>query len=223
MLEIAASGLQELLHQVTFVGGTIASFYATHPAPTEPRPTFDVDCVIEITSQLQFVKLEERLRNMGLEHDTSENAPICRWKFRGVSIDIMPDNPKILGFASIWSAEGLKAPMSVTLHSGVSIRILTAPYYFASKLEAFLGRGVQDIRISGDFEDIVYVLDNRSELTHEIADADIKLKHYVSVAAQSIQDNPSVQEAVDAALGFGFERRRASAIINLISGLAELK
>lgn len=77
MLQTVANGLGELKDEMVFVGGAVAELYADNPAASEIRPTIDVDCVIEISSRLQFARLEENLRARGFKNDTSEGAPIC--------------------------------------------------------------------------------------------------------------------------------------------------
>lgn len=59
MLQTVANGLGELRDKMVFVGGTVAELYADNPAASEIRPTLDVDCVIEISSRLQFAQLEK--------------------------------------------------------------------------------------------------------------------------------------------------------------------
>jgi len=44
---------------------------------------------------------------------------------------------------------------------GLSIRVFSAPYFLATKLDAFVDRGENEGRFSSDFEDIVHVLNNR--------------------------------------------------------------
>lgn len=49
-----------------------------------------------------------------------------------------------------------------TLHSlsgGIEIRLVSAPYFLGTKLEAFLGRGDGDFMGSHDLEDVVSLLD----------------------------------------------------------------
>jgi hypothetical protein len=62
MLQTVANGLGELKDEMIFVGGAVAELYADNPAASEIRPTKDVDCVIEISSRLQFARLEKKLR-----------------------------------------------------------------------------------------------------------------------------------------------------------------
>ena len=50
--------------------------------------------------------------------------------------------------------------------------MITAPYFLATKFEAFHGRGNSDYRMSHDLEDIVTVIDGRPELASEVEKTD---------------------------------------------------
>ncbi len=102
MIEVVAGGLKELLDEVVFVGGATASLYIEDPAAIRVRPTDDVDCIIEIVNRKEYYKLESQIRELGFSHAIGEGNPICRWKFEGVTVDIMPIDPAILGFSNIW-------------------------------------------------------------------------------------------------------------------------
>lgn len=90
MLQTVAKGLGELKDEMVFVGGAVAELYADNPTASEIRPTIDVDCVIEISSRPQFVRMEEKLRTKGFKNDTSKGAPICRWIYEDIKVDVMP-------------------------------------------------------------------------------------------------------------------------------------
>ncbi len=47
-LKIVANGLGFLLDRIVFVGGATMVFYGDDPASSSPRPTEDVNSVIEI-------------------------------------------------------------------------------------------------------------------------------------------------------------------------------
>ena len=69
-LRAVGSALSELNRKVVFVGGATVSLYATDPAAVEPRPTDDVDVVIEVATYAEFVySVEERLRQLGFTND----------------------------------------------------------------------------------------------------------------------------------------------------------
>ena len=100
MLQTVANGLGELKDEMVFVGGAVAELYATNPAASDIRPTLDVDCVIELSSKKAHEKLEQDLRSMGFTHDTSKGAPICRWNYLGIKVDVIPADSKVLGFSN---------------------------------------------------------------------------------------------------------------------------
>jgi hypothetical protein len=220
MLEIVAAGLGELLDEVVFVGGATVTLYVTDPAAPEARPTNDVDLVFEISTLLEYGRLEERLRATGFTHDTSQGAPLCRWICRGVTVDAMPTDPAILGFANQWYRDALAQSTLHALPSGRAVHILTPPYFLATKLEAFHARGSTDIRLSSDLEDVVYLLDNRQGLTREVTMADPEVKGFIRTAMGDLLRNPSLPEAIEAALGFGTARERAQAVLSIIRTLA---
>lgn len=67
MVEIVAQGLDHLLKDIVFIGGTAMSFYVDDPASASPRPTEDVDCLVEISSFRDYYQLERQLRTLGCE------------------------------------------------------------------------------------------------------------------------------------------------------------
>ena len=221
MLEVTAEGLQDLLEEVVFVGGATVALYATDPAAEEARPTDDVDLVIEIASRVEYNRLEERLRGLGFANDTSEGAPVCRWIYREIKVDAMPTDPAILGFANRWYDHALENSTAFVLPSGRRIKILKPPHFFAAKLEAFQSRGIGEMRLSSDFEDVVYLLDNRPEIVNEVKSTDPIVREFIQRAARRLVEDPRLSEAIEAALGFGSERGRAQRIRSVLSDLAK--
>ena len=61
------------------------------------RATQDVDVITEVATMTEYYLLAEKLRAGGFQEDSSENAPICRWKAGGLLLDVMPTNPELLG------------------------------------------------------------------------------------------------------------------------------
>lgn len=45
---------------------------------------------MEVATSDRYSDVEARLRRLGFEHDTRENAPLCRWTLGGLTMDIMP-------------------------------------------------------------------------------------------------------------------------------------
>ena len=145
MLQTVANGLGELREDMVFVGGAVAELYADNPAASEIRPTIDVDCVIEIGSRLEFARLEENLRVKGFANDISENAPICRWIYKDIKVDVMPTDSSVLGFSNKWYEEGIENKISKSLPDGTEIFVFPPEYYLAVKFEAHYGRGGNDL------------------------------------------------------------------------------
>ena len=124
----------------------------------EIRPTYDIDVVVHADSLMDYYELEKRVKNLGFENCTDEDAPICRYQFEDLRLDLMPDDKSILGFSNPWYSSDLNNTQKVTLPSGTEIQILTLPYYLATKIEAFISRGKEDLVMSHDLEDIFLLL-----------------------------------------------------------------
>jgi hypothetical protein len=222
MLQIVADGLEELKEEVVFVGGAIAELYADDPASSDIRPTLDVDCVIELSSRLDHAKLEERLRAKKFAHDISKGAPICRWIYKSIKVDVMPTDEKILGFKNQWYSLGVENKISKILPNGNNIYIFRPEYYLASKFEAHHDRGGSDLRQSHDFEDIIYILDNCTDIVENIRSSNVDVKRYLKSECQKLLENDALAEAMDCALPLGSDSDRVEMIDTLISDISEL-
>lgn len=154
--------LEELASEVVFVGGATVSLYSTRPE-TETRPTDDVDIVVEIIHYKEYAAIEEKLRSKGFANDVSSGI-ICRYTIHGITVDVMPTSENILGFSNKWYPVAFANSILAPLSDGPSIRIFSAPYFLATKLDAFSDRGDNDGRLSSDFEDVVHVLNHRQSI-----------------------------------------------------------
>ena len=54
----------------------------------------------------------------------------------------------------------------------------------------------------------MYLLDNRAELPGEVESADSEVKRFIRRPWETLLTNPSLPEAIEAALGFGTARER---------------
>jgi predicted nucleotidyltransferase len=193
MLEIVAQGLGALCDDVVFVGGSVTAFYLDDPAATDIRPTNDVDCVIELAARKDYHKLEAKLRALGFEHQI--DSLICRWRFRGILVDVMTTDGTILGFTNQWYVDGIRDRAHVQLPSGREISIFTLPYFIASKFEAFKDRGGNNYRLSHDLEDIVTVLDGSAN-EDIFAKAPAKLLSYLKKEFSKFLKNDQFEESL---------------------------
>ncbi len=223
MLQTVASGLGELREKMVFVGGSVAELYADNPAASEIRPTIDVDCVIEIRSKLQFARMEENLRTRGFTNDTSKDAPICRWIYKDIKVDVMPTDSSILGFSNRWYEEAIEIKIPKTLPDGTEIFVFPPEYYLAAKFEAHKGRGGNDLRQSHDFEDIIYILDNCPGILNNIISSNPSVKMYLKKECQSLLENSNITEGIEAALPYGSGEESGDILGMLIREIAEIE
>lgn len=223
MIKLISQGLgNDFLNNVVFVGGSVIGLYSTNPAAPEVRYTEDIDCIVNLAARKNFNDLENELRKKKFQNDMRETAPICRWIYSGVTVDIMPVDSSILGFTNIWYEPGLKNTISYDISNDLTIRILSAPYFLATKIEAHNRRGVNDIRFSHDFEDIVYLLDNRKELIEEVKNSDKEIKNYLNQQFSIFINNPSLDEGIECVLPYGSSSKTLERIKQIFSSIASL-
>jgi len=180
LLTSVARLLRPMLSDLVFVGGSTTALLITDTAAAEVRPTYDVDAIAEITSYAEYEKFSERLRQLGFLADQSEGAPICRWAHGDIRLDVMPIDEKILGFSNRWYKSAMENAQTVHLESDLTIRMATAPLFLGTKLEAFKGRGKNDLLASHDLEDVIAVIDGRPSLMDEVLNAPVELKGYLA-------------------------------------------
>lgn len=203
--------LEELAADVVFVGGATVSLYSTRPE-IETRPTDDVDIVVEIARYREYAAIEEKLRSKGFVNDVASGL-ICRYIIQGIIVDVMPTSEEVLGFSNKWYPAAFAKSVQVKLEDGPSIRIFSAPYFLATKLEAFVDRGENEGRFSSDFEDVVHVLNNRGAIWDEIRQADEPLKRYLKSEIEKLLDQKYIDEWISVHLEYHEQKR-----VNLILG-----
>ena len=194
-IKAVANALDTLNEKIVFVGGATISLYPDRQV-FEVRPTDDVDVIIEILNYQNRAEIEERLRAIGFSHDI-ESGVICRFKIQGIIVDIMPTNDPSIGFSNKWYPDGFNQAVDFTVDEQCTVKILSAPYFIATKLEAFKGRGQNDGRTSQDFEDIIYVLENRESIWEEMNNSSEAVKNYLRTEFQNLLNNPNHFEWID--------------------------
>ncbi len=174
----AVTLLGSLADEMVFLGGCATGLLLSDPGAPPVRTTLDVDVIVEVTSYFDYHKLGEKLRRRGFREDTTPDAPLCRWRSGELILDVMPTNEDILGFGNRWYGPAIENATPLTLPSGDRIRLVSPPYFLATKIEAFDGRGEGDFLGSHDIEDIVAVIDGRREIVDEVRSADSDLQVY---------------------------------------------
>lgn len=189
------NALGALKDKVVFVGGATVSLYPDRGF-FETRVTDDVDVIVEILNYQGRAELEEKLRSLGFAHDI-ESSVVCRYKIEGIVVDIMPTDDPSIGFNTKWYPEGFQKAIDYSIDEGNTVKILTAPYFIATKLEAFNDRGKGDGRTSHDFEDVVFVLENRSSIWEEMNNLEGAIKEYLLAEFTKLLNNTHIFEWID--------------------------
>lgn len=196
MVKIVARGLGDLKDKVVFLGGVATSLLITDPALPHVRTTFDVDVIVEVVSRMEYYRLEDSLRERGFTQRIDSDNPVCRWSFHEVIVDVMPTDEKILGFANRWYAPAIQNAEVVSLDENLDIRLVTAPLFLATKIEAFAGRGRGDFLISHDIEDIITIINGRKEIAGEVAGSSRELLAFLSETFAAFLANDDFLESI---------------------------
>jgi len=196
ILELAVDQLGELTDEMVFLGGCATGLLITDSAAPPIRVTKDVDAIVQVVSRAEYYQLADRLREKGFSEDISDDAPICRWKSDSVLLDVMPTNSEILGFGNKWYGSAIKNAETIELPSGNKIRLVSAPYFLITKLEAFKGRGNGDYILSHDIEDVVAVLDGRAEVVDEVKNTEPRLATEIAERFKEMLDDRTFVDSV---------------------------
>ena len=148
-----ARALGRLRGELVFTGGQVAELLVTDPASVRVRPTDDVDVICDATTVSAYDHLAERLRALGFREDRSPSAPLCRWRYGGDLLDVLPMEERVLGFKNTWYKYGILTAVPFLLESDLTITIVAAPAFLATKWEAFEDRGGGDTHGSDEGHD----------------------------------------------------------------------
>lgn len=214
-----ARALGEINDRVVYVGGAVVSLYANDPAADDVRPTRDVDISLEVASVGELEKLRENLVKKGFLQKT-EDTVMCRFHYEDITVDVM--STKEVGWATSdkWFAPGFKHLEEKTV-KGEYVRLFPLSYFLAAKFSAFHDRGSSDPRTSHDFEDITYVIDNRTDLAENILSSPDDVKEYLKSEFQSIMDNPHLQEAILGNLFYEIQTERFQLIMDKLKKIID--
>lgn len=207
------NALAALHETIVFVGGATVSLYADKPEQTDVRPTNDIDVLIEIGSYGAYAAIQEQLATIGFYVDP-EAKVTCRYIYDGLTVDIMPTDESVLGFSNRWYKEGCSNLETYQVDERTTVNIFSPAYFIASKLEAYKGRGNNDGRTSQDFEDIVFVLDNRKTIWQELNESTPVLKRYLQEEWRYLLSNTNIEEWLSVHLEYNTATARARVILN---------
>lgn len=210
VVETVAKALEEINDEVIYVGGAIIGLYATEDGADLPRPTTDIDIIVQISTYSQMDELRERLANKKI-YPAAEETIMYRYTYEGVLIDFIPTKDTPLGPTNRWFKLGFERAYPVTIGDTI-IRILPVSLFLATKWEAYMNRG-DDPRMSHDFEDIVYVLDNNPNLIEDVSQAEKEVQDFLKEMSIEIQSDSSVNEIIECHLDSMTAEERSELII----------
>jgi len=187
--------------KIVFVGGASVSLYADDFS-SEARPTKDVDVVVEVMTYSSYAEIDKQFIELGFKNDMTSNI-ICRYIVQDIIVDVMPTTGEVLGFKSRWYSEGFKTAIDYTIDKEHVVKIFDAPFFIASKLEAFKERGKGNGITSKDFEDIVYILENRANIWEELRQSAPELRKYLMEKVKALLATPYFDDWVDAHTEWG--------------------
>jgi len=107
-----------------------------------------------------------------------------------------------MGFTNKWYAGGIKHSFNYQLSENIQIKLFELPYFLATKFEAVLHRGSLDLRMSHDFEDIIYLWSNIPDILEQCKKTDGNLRNYFSVTLKELMNNWTFNESIEAHLPF---------------------
>ena len=217
LLEDAVRKLVPFLDEIVFVGGVTLGLLITDEAAAPIRGTTDVDVIAEILTYADYVDFSDRLRRVGFTEDTGEKPLACRWHNDSLTLDVLALSKEVLGFTNIWYKPTVRHASIVTLPGGHSIRVITAPFFLGTKMEAFRGRGKMDFQASHDLEDFVAVIEGRETLLREISESPQDLRSYLAEATRSLL---AESRFLDVLPGFVLDNERVPLILGRLTAIA---
>lgn len=195
MLELIVNALGKVTEQLVFVGGCATGLLITDSARPPVRATQDVDVIATVVTKKEYRDLNKDLKNAGFLQSMADDH-MCRWNLGSLKLDVMSADENILGFTNRWYRDAIQNSVVARLPSGIQIQLITAPYFVATKLEAFHDRGEGDYRASHDLEDIVTVVDGRPELMAELDMSEQSLQDYIAEEIDALIGVPEFSDAL---------------------------
>ena len=224
ILSLVARGLGDLRESLVFVGGCATGLLVTVIRAQVIRPTDDVDMVVQAATSREYHKVEASLEARGFVHDMSDDAPICRWRYQGIAVDLMPTEAGALGFNNRWYPLAVESAQWVKLDDDLAIRLITAPVFIATKFEAFKGRGNGDFLMSHDLEDIITVVDGRAVLSEEVLQTTDELREYLAHKFRELLASSAFLDALAGHLpGDSASQARLPGLVSKLHILAQLE
>ena len=194
LVEKVALALEEINDEVIYIGGAIVSLYVTDQGAEQARPTEDIDICVQISTYAQMDQLREKLARKKIYPAPTETI-MYRYSFEEILIDFIPFEDTPLGPTNKWLKPGFQKAYPINIGK-VEIKILPVSIFLATKWEAYKNRG-GDPRMSHDFEDIIYIINNNVNLVDDIVQTNKKVQDFLKEMSNEILSNSSLNEIIE--------------------------
>lgn len=191
-----ASILRDAGIEAVFIGGLVVPLFLGPEGRARARATEDIDVVVDADSFPAWTRTEAALRRLGFRNEVREGAPMCRFLWDGLTIDVVPVAPQFLGMSDNHLRALLAHAEEHRAERGV-FSIPTAGDLFAAKAAAFFDRGAADPYLSEDLEDLVALLDDCDELEASIAATQDAERNTIAAFLQWLEHHPYRDELID--------------------------
>ncbi|TLF44817.1 nucleotidyl transferase AbiEii/AbiGii toxin family protein [Maribacter aurantiacus] len=216
-----ALALGDLNERVVYVGGAVVSLYIDDTAAEDIRVTKDIDLTFQIASFAKLEELREDLVAKGFSQNADDTVT-CRFRFEDLIVDVMTTEAVGWAPSNPWFEKGFNKAITRDLED-IIIKVLPLPYFLATKMEAFMDRGIQDVYASHDLEDIVYLFNYTTDIDAQVLASDPELKAYLAEKLVLLTDNRTIISAIRGSLYYEQADERLEIIKerfqNIINGL----
>lgn len=199
--------LESLDLETVFTGGSVVSFYADDPGAEMPRPTKDIDIVFEIATFAELTRIQQKLLKLGFV----PKELTCRYSYDGILIDVMGIKAESGAPANSWFEPGIKVVETIKITDNLSINMFSVSYFIASKLETFHNPKREysnNMRMSQDFEDIIYMLNNRTTIVEDIVSSPEDVREFLKKEFTILLNDQDLNEGIQSHLEpFGRDER----------------
>lgn len=217
-----ARAMGPLCDQVVFVGGCATGLLVDDAGLMDVRPTDDVDAIVEVATLAGYHRVARQLMQRGFKQTMADNTPPFRWYWNSMQLDLVPVDEKVLGFANPWYRVGYQEAVIAELPDGIKLRHLRAPYFLATKFEAFKDRGQNDVYLSHDLEDIMTVIEGRVAVAYEVGEANADVRRNVGRSVAALLGMPAFHNALPGLLSNPEREQTVKARLNQISKLKDI-
>lgn len=105
------------------------------------------------------------------------------------------------------------------LADDLEIFALSAPGLLAAKLEAFADRGMRDLHMSKDLDDIVALLDRRLGIGSEVSTAPDEMRHFIAGGMRRLLGDGHIIDVISDLLRDRERERRAMELMRTLGSI----